>query len=216
MRSLCPKFRLFLLAAFCGAALLAAGCAHKPAAPPAVKQHPLFVGGTPKPDKPAKKPVTPPKPKQDHPNIEVKIDAPIIKGSQRGVTLRWHGQNGNQMAASFQAGGLNTETQQGDVLDFCAQLYENDKLTASMKAPKATIDGQKHVVVASGGVVLRSLERQTIVHASQVKWYANKHKIIGLGGVTIQSPDGTANCAAVVADTSLKTFKLLSSAKGLE
>ena len=216
MRSFCPKFRPFLLAALCGAALLAAGCAHKSAAPPVTKQHPLFVNGTPKPDKPAQKPEPPPKVEPDRPKIDVKFDAPKTNGSGPGVTLRWSGQDGNLMTASFQTGGFNTVTQQGDVLDFSAQLYENGKLTASVRSPKATIDGKKHVILASGGVVLKSLERQTVVVAPQIKWYANKHRVIGYGGVRIKSASGTATCAAIVADTSLKTFTLLSSAKGLE
>lgn len=216
MRSMsCPTFRLFLLAVLCASIVLAAGCAHKESVVPVAKPRPLFVGGTPKPDPASHKPIAAP-PKNERPRIEFKFDAPSGKGSQTGVTLRWDEKNGNQMTASAKSGSFNEVTQVGTLLDFSAKLYENGKLTAAMTAPEATADTAKRVIVASGGVLLNSLERKTVVQAARVKWYANSHKIVGTGGVRIQSENGLATCEAFTADTSLKTYTLLSSAKGLE
>jgi len=111
---------------------------------------------------------------------------------------------------------FNEVAQTGTLLDFSAKLYENDKLTASMKAPKAVADTNNRVVTAMGGVTLKSLERQTTVRASWMKWYANAHKVVGDGGVEITSPNGTITGAAFVADTSMRTLTVKDSAKGIK
>jgi hypothetical protein len=210
MRSkFCPTFRWFVLTALCAGMAFAAGCAsEKPAAP--VKPGSLFVDGTPKPA------VVLRKDDPGRPKIEVKFETPKGNGIQRSVTLKWAEKDGTQMMCSAKSADFNEVTQVGTLVDFYAQLYENGKLTASVRAPRATADTAKRVIVASGGVVLKSLERATVVRAAWIKWYAGSDKVIGNGGVSIKSTNGSIDGAAFVADTALKTLTIKDSEKGLE
>ena len=209
MRSILRStFRWSVLASLCVAVAIVTGCARPEPVAKVQKPKSLFV------DSKGKQVLAPKKPTGDA-KIE-KQKGPKLTVTQQGVTLRWDQKDGTQMTASAKSGSFNEITQVGTVLDFSAKLYENGKLTASMHAPKATIDTAKRVVLATGGVVLKSLERQTVVNASWIKWSANTHKIIGNGGVKIRSANGTADAAAFTADTSLRNYTLLSSGKGLE
>ena len=203
-----PTFRRFLLVASCTGIVLAAGCARREPAEPVEKPRSLFVDHkskqSPKPGKSAKDAgdVVPPGPK--------------LEFTQRGVTLRWSEKNGTQMTASAKSASFNEVTQTGTLLDFSAKLYENGKLTAAVSAPRATADTAKRTIIASGGVVLKSLERQTVVNAAWIRWNANTRKVVGNGGVKIKSASGTVEGAAFVADTGLRTLTVKDSAKGLE
>lgn len=201
-----PTFRRFMLLALCAGIVLASGCARHTPAEPVGKPPSLFVDSkakqAPKPARPAQVVVAPPGPK--------------LEFTQHGVTLRWSEKNGTQMSASAKSASFNEVTQTGTLLDFSAELYENGKLTAAVSAPRATADTAKRTIIASGGVVLKSLERQTVVNASWIRWNANTSKVVGNGGVKIKSANGTAEAAAFTADTSLKSYTLLSSGKGLE
>lgn len=194
--------------ALCACVVLAAGCARrKPDASPD-KARSLFV------DQPSKH-----SPKPNKTGKDANLDLP--KGvkldiTQRGVTLRWSEKNGTQMTASAKSASFNEVTQTGTLLDFSAKLYENGKLTAAMSAPRATADTAKRTIIASGGVTLKSLERQTVVNAAWMKWNAGTHKLVGDGGVRIKSTSGTVDGAAFVADTTLKTLIVRDSGKGLE
>ena len=124
------------------------------------------------------------------------------------------------MSATARQIGWSESSQRGEALDFSAKLYENGKLTASIKAPKAVIDRKTLTVTATGGVVMESLESKTKVHAEWVKWYARKNKVIGNGGVKIESESKNWNSntegAAFEADTSFENYRVMNSAKGLE
>lgn len=172
----------------------------KPVASPK-KPLPLLVDGKSKQDKDRKTIATP--------GLRLEV-------TQKKVRLCWAAKEGTQMVAIARSSNLNEETQTGTLLDFSAKLYENGKLSASVSAPLATADYKKKVVVASGGVVLKSLVRQTVVNAGWIKWYVDKHKIVGNGGVKIQSAAGSVDGAAFVADTTLKTLKVMDSGRGLE
>ena len=212
-----PILHRFVLAALCAGVALAAGCAHKEPEVTPTRLRPLFVDGASKP-KPAavKLAAAPAGGDPERPKIEFKFDAPTGKGLRRGVTLRWDGKDGAQMTASAKSGSFNEVTQVGTLLDFSAKLYENGKLTAALSAPEATADTAKRVIIASGGVVLKSLERQTVVNASRIKWSVDSHKVTGTGGVKIESASGTVEGAAFVADTALKMLTVQGSSKGLE
>ena len=191
----------------CCAAFVIQGCAKHEHVKPA-KHKPLLVDKQPKPspeEKPA--PQKPEEPIEESPKLEI---------TQSGVTLRWTEKNGSQMTASAKSADFNEVTQIGSLVDFSAQLYENGKLTAGLNAPKAIVDTAKRNVTASGGVTLKSMERNTIIKAGWIKWDANTRKVTGNGGVKVTSDTGVAEAAAFVADTSLKSYTLLSSGKELE
>lgn len=148
--------------------------------------------------------------------VEEKPEGPKLEITQSGVTLSWVEKGGSQMTASAKSADFNEVTQAGNLLDFSAKLYENGKLAASVKAAKATVDTAKRTVIASGGVTLKSVERDTTVKAGWIKWNAKTRKIVGNGGVKVISANGTAEAAAFVADTTMRSYTLLSSGEGLE
>jgi lipopolysaccharide export system protein LptC len=202
-----PTFRRLLLIAGCAGIVLAVGCAPRKPAEHTGKLPSLFVDHKPKQNRKSKKSI------KDSAAVPL---GPKLEITEHGVTLRWTEKDGTQMTASAKSASFNEVTQVATVLDFSGELYENDKLTATVSAPRATVDTAKRTVIAYGGVVLKSVERQTVVNASWIRWNANTHKIVGDGGVTVKSTNGTAEAAAFTADTSLKTYTLLSSGKGLE
>ncbi len=159
----------------------------------------------PEPNKTGKAPTYKPPPQQ----------GPQLELSQKGVTLRWIEDGNVRMSATAREFQGNEVAKVGTLLDFSAQLYENGKMTASVRAPKAVADTANRVVTATGGVVVKSMERSTVVNASWIKWYAKQQKIVGDGGVKATSTMGTMDGAAFVADTGLKNIRILSSAKGL-
>ena len=200
-----PTFRRFVLMALCACIVIAAGCARRKPAESPTKPRSLFVDKlSPKPNSPGK---------DANANVP---QGPKIEFTQHGVTLRWSEKNGTQMTASAKSASFNEVTQVGTLLDFSAKLYENGKLTAAISAPRATADTAKRTILASGGVTLKSLERQTVVNAAWIKWNANTRKVVGNGGVRIKSTSGTVDGAAFVADTALKTLTVKDSAKGLD
>ena len=142
---------------------------------------------------------------------------PTLAGIQTETKMNWSDNQGRRrMSATARQISWNESSLRGQALDFSAQLYENGKLTASIKAPKAVIDTKTQTVTATGGVVMESLERETKVRSEWVKWYAQKNKVIGNGGVKIESPDWNAEGAAFEADTSFENYTIMDSAKGLE
>ncbi len=145
-----------MLVALCAGLALTAGCAHENAAAP-VKPRPLLIGGQPKPNAQA---AIPGKDDSGRPKIEVEFAPPKGDGARHSVTIKWAGKNGTKMTCSAKSADFNEVTQVGGLVDFSAQLYENGKLTAAIRAPVATADTAKRVIVASGGVVMRSLERR--------------------------------------------------------
>lgn len=119
------------------------------------------------------------------------------------------------MSATAKEGRMNELTKTGLLTDFSAKLYENGKLSSTMTAPKVVADTANRIVTANGGVTMRSVERNTVVDARWVKWYAKQQKVIGGGGVTIKSDAWDLKSSAFVADTGLKTLTLKNSSKGL-
>ena len=157
----------------------------------------------------------PPEPERETPPPE--DTGPTLVLIQRDAKVNWSDPDGQrQMTATAREIGINQESLKGQALDFSGKLYENGKLTAEIRAPKAVIDYNTRTVTATGGVVMKSLKRQTTVRAEWVRWYARKHRIVGNGGVKIDSPDLNGEGAAFTADTGLRNYVLLSSAKGLE
>ena len=224
LRKACARLRdgraaRFALAAAVAIALAVAGCGSrdKTQAPNANADS---VG---KPVKPGdgRKPVT------DKPAKAVESTArtaptapepgPLIKISQDKITIRWVEKNVLRMSAAAREveGQINEVTRTGVFRGFSADLYENGKITSSMTAPKVVVDTTNRVVTATGGVMLKSMERSTIVKAQWMKWYAKEQKVIGNGGVKIKSDAWDLQSAAFVADTGLKTITLKNSAKGL-
>lgn len=143
------------------------------------------------------------------------VEGPKLEVTQQGVTLTWHEKGQVRMAAKAKSLEADEVTKTGALIDFSAQLYENGKLTASIAAPKAVADTTKREVTATGGVTLKSYERQTVVKAKWIKWFARQQKVVGDGGVNVKSPQWDLNGAAFVADTNMRTLSIRDSAKGL-
>jgi lipopolysaccharide assembly outer membrane protein LptD (OstA) len=140
---------------------------------------------------------------------------PKLALSQTGITLRWVENGKLRMSATAKEFRGNEVTKKGELLDFSGQLYENGRPATTMTAPKVIADTQNRIVTATGGVVIRSLLRKTVVRSQWAKWYQNQQKIVGNGGVTIKSDTWDVKAAAFVADTGLKTLSVRNSAKGL-
>ena len=163
-------------------------------------------------------------PKPAHANVPIKDkkadkpvdEAPKLQLSQKGVTLSWVEKGQVRMKATGKESKYNDLAKVAAMLDFSAQLYDNGKLSASLSAPKAVADTLSRVVTATGGVTLKSMERNTTIKASWMKWYAKEQKVVGDGGVKITSSMGTLEGAAFVADTAMKTITIKDSAKGLK
>ena len=140
---------------------------------------------------------------------------PKLELRQEDLTLRWMDKGQLRMSAVAKEGSIDEIRKTGSLVDFSAELYEDGKLTAKMKAPKALADTTKRIVTATGGVRLESMERETVIEAEWIRWYAKEQKVVGNGGVKITSSMGTAKGAAFVADTEMKTITMKNSAKGL-
>ena len=143
-------------------------------------------------------------------------DGPTLAVVQKEATVNWSDESGRRrMSARAREISWNEASLKGTALDFSAKLYENGKLTASISAPKAVIDTKDQTVTATGGVSMKSLKRKTSLRSLWVKWFAKKHKVIGNGGVKIESPMWKAEGAAFEADTSLENYRIMKSAEGL-
>ncbi len=146
-------------------------------------------------------------------------DEPKLEITQQGINLTWVENGKLRMKARAKEGIINENTQIGTLKNFSAELYDNGKLTAFVSAPLVKAEGKKRIVTATGGVTLRSNERDSVLKAKWIKWYEKKNIVVGNGGITITSRDNgrvmNASAAAFVANTSLKTVTLKDSAKGL-
>jgi lipopolysaccharide assembly outer membrane protein LptD (OstA) len=139
---------------------------------------------------------------------------------QKGITLKWVEKGQIRMTAGAKSGRVNELTRTGELVDFSAKLYENGRLTSTMTAPKVVADTVNRTVTATGGVTMKSLDRATVVKADWMKWFAKEQKVIGDGGVKIDSHSGlndyyTLEGAAFTADTALETLTVENSAKGI-
>jgi len=158
------------------------------------------------------RPATPRAAKSDHPGVDVSapgggyIAQPDPKRPGKYLWKLWTG------PFSFQspAGQVGQREVTGALHNITAILFQNGVASAQMRAPTATGDYAHAVVVAGGGVTLRSLaEKGTSLRADTVTWYARQNKVIAAGhvryvngrsGMTIQAP-------AVVCDTVLQTIR---------
>jgi len=183
--------------------LLASGCSrNRPVEKPASVVASAPVVKVKEQAKPVKtEEVKKPKPAKDPLPAEEPI--PKIGFIQKYVTLNWIDNGQTRMKAKSREFKGDEITKQGVFIDFTAELYENGKLTATMKAPKAVVDGDKRTVVASGGVKMKSMKRETSLVADKVTWYAKEKKIVGSGGVKVNSTTGDITAAEIETDTTL-------------
>lgn len=140
---------------------------------------------------------------------------PKLGGVQKAVTLRWTQKGLLRMSARASQLEGSEVTRTGTLVNFTAQLYENGKVTATLSAAKATADTKNRTVTAVGGVTMRSLVRKTTVKCDWARWSEKAQKVVGDGGVRIDSEMGTIEGAAFVADTALNTVTIKDSAEGL-
>lgn len=142
-------------------------------------------------------------------NLDVQKKAiPKIGFIQKYVSLNWIDNGKTRMKAKSREFKGDEITRQGVFQDFSAELYENGKLTATLKAPKALVDGDKRMVIASGGVKMKSMERETSMIAEKVTWYAKQKKIVGSGGVKVNSTTGQITAAEIETDTTLSKISV--------
>lgn len=143
---------------------------------------------------------------------------PKIEISQSGVTLKWMDLDKGtvKMVANAREIQAQEETRVGTLMGLSAKLYEAGKVSTTMSAPKVSVDSNNRILTATGGVLLKSLDRKTVVTAQRVRWFANQQKIIGVGKVKVTSELGTMEGAAFVADTALKTVNVKNSTEGLD
>jgi hypothetical protein len=182
--------------------LMASGCSRnrpvdKPM--PAKTTAPVVVKEQAKPGKPEE--VKKSNPAKDPVPAEEPI--PKIGFVQKYVSLNWIDNGQTRMKAKSREFRGDEITKQGVFVDFTAELYENGKLTATMQAPKAVVDGDKRTVIASGGVKMKSMTRKTSLVAEKVTWYAKDKKIVGSGGVKVNSTTGDITAAEIETDTML-------------
>ena len=145
---------------------------------------------------------------------------PPLGAVQKNPTFKWVENGQIRMDAKARSGRADELTRVAELVDFSANLYENGKLTSTMTAPKVLADMDKRIVTATGGVTMKSLDRATVVKADWMKWFAKEQKVVGNGGVKIDSHKGpkdyyTLEGAAFTADTALKTLTVENSAKGI-
>ena len=145
-----------------------------------------------------------------------KDDGPKLELSQKGVILNWVEKGQLRMKASGSQSKYDDVAKVASMLKFSAQLFDDGKLTASLVAPEAVADTTSRIVTATGGVTLKSMQRNTTVTAPRMRWYAKEQKVVGDGGVKITSSMGTLEGAAFLADTSMKTITIKDSSKGLK
>ncbi|MFQ3548936.1 MAG: LPS export ABC transporter periplasmic protein LptC [Armatimonadota bacterium] len=148
-------------------------------------------------------------------NNNIDAQTPKLEITQKGVTLKWTDKGKPKMEASATELIGNEMDRTGTLLNFSATLYENGKATSTFKSDKAVVDFNKKTVTATGGVVVKSLERATTVTAEWIKYDSNTKKIVGNGGIVIESNLGKIEAAAFIADTTLKTYTVKDSGKGL-
>ncbi|MEN6358370.1 MAG: LPS export ABC transporter periplasmic protein LptC [Armatimonadota bacterium] len=194
-------------------ALSIAGCGNRQ---PSVSQIPTAQAGDNKTQTAQSQPDTKKSEKKPQVYTPPKVDeGPKLQFSQQGVTFSWVENGHVRMSASAKEVSGGEVTRIGQLTNFSGKLYENGKLVAAMTAPKVIADTTKRIVTATGGVTLKSLERNTTVRSQWMKWYAREQKVVGDGGVKINSTMGNMQGAAFVADTAMKSIKVLDSGKGL-
>lgn len=195
-----------MLVLIASAAISIAGCGRQQAIAPGKQATASNVQSNAVKDSKAKGQAVTKTEAESSPNLELK---------QQDVTLNWMENGKVRMSARASEVKGNEVTKVGELIDFSGKLYENGKLVATLDAPKAVADTVNRIVTATGGVTLKSLERNTTVKAQWIKWYAKDQKVVGDGGVRIDSAMGTMQGAAFVADTGMKTITVKDSAKGL-
>lgn len=135
-----------------------------------------------------------------------------LKISSRKISLTW-AQNG-QTKLEATAIELTGDTAAGTAAmkSVSASLYDKGKIVAKMAAPLVMADEKTRIVTATGGVTITStVPESTIktVKAQWIKWYLRQDKLVGNGGIHAQGPVSTIDAAAFVADTRLKTIRIV-------
>ncbi|MCX8052257.1 MAG: LPS export ABC transporter periplasmic protein LptC [Armatimonadetes bacterium] len=157
---------------------------------------------------------------QTKPVVPAQGAVPNLKIVQKSLAFQWIEKNKPSLKATAREFQGDEISRKGILLDFRGELYDNGKLTTTMTAPKVVVDAEKRTVTATGGVLIKSLVRRTVVRSEWAVWYSRQNKIVGDGGVRWTSEMNgkgrfEGQSAAFEADTALKTITALSSAKGL-
>jgi hypothetical protein len=99
----------------------------------------------------------------------------------------------------------------GTMKGISAVLFQNGAPSATMAAAQAKGNNVQNIIVASGGVVVKSLlEPGTILRADSVTWYQQKNQVVAVGHVYYKNGKSGMTIipsGALTANTSLKTVR---------
>ena len=146
-----PVFR-FLIVLLLGTLVIVGGCARQKPAGRTV------ASTTTAPAQAADRRTKPQEPAKPKKNVE----AENLIGVQKDIDLKWTDTKTGQVKMQVKASGgeVNGKDKVAVLHNISAKLYENGKITAEMTAPKAHLDIDKRQVIATGGVMMKSLERR--------------------------------------------------------
>lgn len=148
------------------------------------------------------------------------VSSPPLKLVQKEISLKWVDKGVLRTSLTAASVGAQLVNGRGEIVGemqgVSAKLYDGGKLSATMTAPKAVVDTPSRTITATGGVVVDSVTRNTVIKCDWAKWHERKSMIVGNGGVSINSETLKAEAAAFVYDIRSQKLSLHNSAKGLD
>ena len=109
-----------------------------------------------------------------------------------------------KVGAIVATSGVEASAVTGVMHEVDGRLYQDGQPADEMLAPMVTVDNEKHVIAATGGVHVKSLtQADTTVTCDDATWYANDNKLIGRGNVVFRKGGFTQSGSSFAADTRL-------------
>lgn len=132
-----------------------------------------------------------------------------------GVSIRWADQAGRPIleieARSFSGSEV---TGRGELKDAVCRLYRGGEQAGVVSAPSVVVDGAKRVLMASGGVTVKSADGENFARARSVSWDAHRQVITGRGGVAVRWRGASLEGDEFTADTGLGRVEIRSARGG--
>ena len=136
-----------------------------------------------------------------------------VRGS--GISIRWRDLAGRPMLGIVAESLKGEEAGKRAILRHAtARLYREGRLVGIVTAPIIEADGEKRVLVASGGVAVKSPDGQNSARADVVRWEADKQTIRGQGNVVVRWSGMELMGDEFIADTALGRVKIISKGNG--
>ena len=138
-----------------------------------------------------------------------------LEARGREVRIRWRNPAGLPIV-DVEAKGLKGEEagQRAVLTNATARLYREGKPAAVVTAPKIEADGEKRILVASQGVLVKSSDGESSARADSVRWEADRQRISGKGNVVVRWRGLELIGDEFTADTSLGRVKITSKSNG--